>query len=119
MREYIFEKIDKTPNLLGFANVEIIENDPVPAGIDLKSVFKTLERTFPPHYFKSLESIVIGHLDEFSERNVNAVYRDKSFYITNQQRGVNDLIDDIVHEFAHHLEILYPENIYSDKSVID
>ena len=62
--------------------------------------------------------VKIQHLDVFDEKKVNALYRDGIFYITNQQSGTKDIVDDLVHEFAHHMETLYPEEIYSDRSVI-
>ena len=39
------------------------------------------------------------------------------FYITNDQDNAADLIDDIIHEFAHHVEMLYPEEIYGDEKL--
>ena len=39
--------------------------------------------------------------------------------IINIDKDEKDLIDDIVHELAHHLEVLFPEQIYSDVSLIN
>ena len=90
----------------------------MPEKVDLDNILKTIENTFPSHYFDKLRSINIEHLPVFDERDINAMYKDNVFYITNKQDNTRDLLDDIVHEFAHHMEILYPEEIYSDKSVI-
>ena len=49
---------------------------------------------------------------------MNAVYRDNTFYITNRQENTKDILDDVVHEFAHHLETIFPEEIYSDQALI-
>ena len=77
-----------------------------------------IEKNFPSHYFDKLEAIVICHLDEFDERDTNALYRDNKFYISNKLKDASDLMDDIVHEFAHHMETLFPEMIYSDQALI-
>jgi len=69
-------------------------------------------------FVRGLEAVVIQHLDEFDERDVNAVYKDKTLFITNQQENTQDLIDDMVHELAHHLETIFPEKIYSDTSLV-
>ena len=119
MREYIQEKVKNTTRHFKFGNIEVIEEDPMPPGFNLGAVLKAVENVFPSHYFNDLKGIRIVHLDEFDKRDVNAVYRDKTFYISNQQDGVNDLLDDIIHEFAHHLETLYPEIIYSDQALIN
>ena len=107
MKDYIFEKVKNTTRFFKFGNIPIEEVDPLPEEINLNAIFKALEQNFPPHYFKDLDGIVIRHNKEFDERDVNAVYRNNKFYITNKQSGTNDLMDDLVHEFAHHMETIF------------
>ena len=118
MREYITEKVRHTTRHFRFGNVDVEELEAVPESINLPAILKAIENNFPSHYFQKLNGIKIGHTDEFDARNVNAVYRDRVFHITNRQENTKDLMDDIVHEFAHHMETLFPELIYSDKSLI-
>jgi hypothetical protein len=118
MRDYIFEKVKNTPRYFKFGGIEVNEKDPLPPNIDLDAVFKVVEEKIPSHYFTGLKGVVIQHLEEFDAREVNAVYRDGYFYITNQQSNASDILDDIVHEFAHHLEAIYPEDIYADQKLI-
>ena len=119
IEEYIFEKNNNTTRHFRFGNIPVIETDPVPDNIDVYSIFKSVEKNLPNHYFNGVESVVISHLPEFDEREVNAVYRDNKFYISNQQDNGNDLLDDIIHEFAHHLETQHPELIYEDRKLIE
>lgn len=119
MREYIEDKVQNTTRHFKFGNTEVIEDDPMPVGFNLEAVLKSIEMTLPSHYFNNLKGIRIGHLEEFDTRDVNAVYRDRTFYISNQQESIADLLDDIIHEFAHHLETLFPEVIYSDQALIN
>ena len=119
MRDYIFEKVKNTPHHFRFGGVRIEERDPLPADINLNAILKAIENNLPSHYFHKLKGIVIQHNEEFDEREVNAVYRDGTFYITNQQSNTKDIIDDLVHEFAHHLETLYIQEIYGDESLIN
>ena len=119
MRTYIENKVQNTPRHFKFGNIQVIEDQPISSDFNINAVLKAIEKVFPSHYFTNLKGIRIGHLDEFDKRGVNAVYRDKTFYISNQQDGVTDLMDDIIHEFAHHLETLYPELIYSDQALIN
>ena len=53
----------------------------------------------------------------FDKKDANALYDNGIFYITNKQDNAADIIDDIIHEFAHHVEMLYPEEIYADQKI--
>jgi hypothetical protein len=70
-----------------------------------------------PKFFKALKGVEIGHQEIFDKRDANAIYKDGTFYITHEQDNAEDLIDDIIHEFAHHVEMLYPEEIYGDQKI--
>jgi hypothetical protein len=118
MREYIFEKVKNTTRHFDFGNVEVNIEDPLPPNINLKAILKSVEKTFPSHYFHNLKGVKVKHSEEFDKREVNAVYRDGIIHVTNQQDNAQDILDDIVHEFAHHMETIFPELIYSDKALI-
>ena len=109
MREYITERVKNMTRHFKFGNIDVQELEPTPDGINLQAIFKTIENNFPSHYFQNLTGVKIGHTEEFDEREVNAVYRDGVFHISNRQDHTKDLMDDIVHEFAHHVETLFPE----------
>ena len=117
MRDYILEKVENSTRYFRFGGIDVIEVDPVPEGIDLQAIFHSLEKLFPARYFKDLKEVRIEHIPEFDQRSTNAMYRDGVFYITNQQDDAKDIIDDVIHEFAHHLEMLYPTEIYSDENL--
>jgi hypothetical protein len=118
MREYISEKVKYTTRNFKFGNIKVQELEPTPEKINLSAIFKAIESNFPPHYFQKLKGVKIGHTQEFDDRDVNAVYRDGMFHITNRQENTKDLMDDIVHEFAHHVETIFPELVYSDETLI-
>ena len=71
----------------------------------------------PSKFFQGIKGIYIGHQEIFDKRNANAVYSDGAFYITHEQDNAADLINDVVHEFAHHVEMLHPEEIYGDETI--
>ena len=79
MRDYILEKVKDTPRYFKFGPVPVEIVDPLPDHINLNAIFKALETNLPAHYFSGLNGVKIQHLDEFDEREVNAVYRDKTF----------------------------------------
>lgn len=118
MKNYIRERVSSTTRHFRFGNIRVEEIDPIPEDINLSAIFKALENNLPSHYFENLEAIRIEHLPEFEKRKVNAVYRDRVFYISNKQDNTEDIMDDLVHEFAHHVETIFPEMIYSDQALI-
>jgi hypothetical protein len=117
MREYILEKVNSTPKFINLNGVDVEINDDLPEGFNVRSIFKTIEQRIPSHFFVNLDKIRIENDEEFRERDINALYRDNQFIISPKQKNANDLIDDIIHEFAHHVETLFTEEIYSDEKI--
>ena len=117
MKQYIKEKTKNTTKYFRFGGIEVQEMDPMPNNVNLGAVLKAVENNLPSHYFTNLEKVVIGDFEEFEDREINALYRDNSLLITNQQDNSADLLDDIVHELSHHVETLYTDEIYGNGSV--
>ena len=117
MREYILEKTKDTTRHFKFGNIPVFQRDELPSDIDSQNVFKSIEKLIPRKFFHGLKGVQIGHHEIFDKRDANALYKDGIFYITHDQDNAADLIDDIVHEFAHHVEMLYPEEIYGDQKL--
>ena len=117
MREYILQKINNTPKFINLNGVDVEINDELPENFNVRSIFKAIEQKIPSHFFVNLNKIRIENDEEFRKRDINALYRDNQFIISPKQKNENDLIDDIVHEFAHHVETLFTEEIYSDEKI--
>lgn len=117
MIEYILEKVKDTTRHFKFGSVPVFQRDELPNDIDSQQIFQSIEKIIPRKFFQNLKGVEIGHHEIFDKRDANAVYKDGIFYITNKQDNAADLIDDIVHEFAHHVEMLYPEQIYGDQKL--
>jgi hypothetical protein len=117
IRNYITENKNQALNSLRFRGIEVEEIDPLPDSISLRDIVKYIVRKLPSHFFQHLDKIRIQHLPEFDERHITAVYKDDAFYITNQQENMEDILDDVVHEFAHHVETLYTDFIYKDGEI--
>lgn len=90
---------------------DAIENE----DIDLEEVVAKAENHIPSHMLSEVEMIIIGHFEEFEERNLNAFYSDGCLHISQIQDNEDDLLDDIVHEIAHSLEEPHGYEIYGDK----
>ncbi len=112
IRDYILESKDSNTNHFRIHGIDVVEVDPLPPTIELPQLMNQIKDVLPEHFFRGLDKVAIKHLEEFNERHITAVYKDNSIYITNQQKNVKDLIDDIIHEFAHHVETLLTDEIY-------
>jgi len=88
-----------TPN-----GINVYVKDPLTNGLDMEEIVNTVEERIPSRFLSEVEMIIVGQLEEFEDRQINAMYKDGCLYITNEQDDADDLIDDIVHEMAHAIE---------------
>ena len=104
---------EKNISLHGVVPV-IVKDELLNDGISLSSIISKIENIVPQYFIHGLDSIYVGEFDQFGDRGINAFYDDGSLYISNVQDDENDMIDDIVHEIAHHVEENHGMDIYSD-----
>ena len=116
--EYIFEKVQNTTRFFKFGPIEVEEMEPVSGNVNLQAIFKTVEDHFPNHYFRNLKAVKIGNFEDLKNKNFSALYDDGIFYINNLQPDSQSILNDVVHEFAHHLENIYTDFIYGDDSIV-
>ena len=117
MRNYIAEKVYNTLQHFNFGGIAVAIDDPLPGNLDLKSVLKVVEKNIPKVLYSDIEQIRVGDYDFFEERDINALYKDGVLFISNDQDDFNDLLDDVIHEIAHHVEEKLPEMIYGDQLI--
>lgn len=85
--------------------------------VNIQNVINTLSTKIPKKLFYGVDGVYVAHLPEFDERLINAVYKDDALYITNRQDDNIDMIDDIVHELAHSIEVHFYEEVYGDDDI--
>ena len=118
-KEYILERLRSTNIQKNIFGVPIRMVDKLPENIDFDFVVSLLENKIPKLFFRKLKAVHIEHLEEFTKRDINALYKDGILYVTNEQDNTDDLVDDIIHELAHHVETVYLEDVYTDNTVKD
>lgn len=118
MIDYITEKVENTTRFFKFGSVAVEEIEPVSGTVNLPLIFKTVEKSFPSHYFKDLKAVKIGNFLDLQNKDFSALYDDGIFYISNTQPDSQSILNDVVHEFAHHLEKVYTDFIYGDESIV-
>tara|TARA_R110002110_G_scaffold125184_6_gene302916 strand:- start:5023 stop:5724 length:702 start_codon:yes stop_codon:yes gene_type:complete len=85
--------------------------------IDVEKAVSKLESLIPTQLLSEIEMIIIGHFDEFEERDITAFYKDGTLHISNIQDNEDSLLDNMVHETAHAVEVAYGYEIYSDLKI--
>tara|TARA_Y100001963_G_C6791749_1_gene455875 strand:- start:4517 stop:5218 length:702 start_codon:yes stop_codon:yes gene_type:complete len=87
--------------------------------VDVEKAVSRLESLIPTQLLNEVEMIIIGHFDEFDERNINAFFKDGTIHVSNIQESEDDLLDDLIHETAHANETAYGYEIYGDSKIKD
>jgi len=97
--------------------IEVMIVDPINDNINIKSVLNKCLKQVPSHLLTNLDVIYIGQFKHLIDRQVQAIYKDSSIFMTNHQVDEQDMVDDIIHEIAHSVEEIYKSEIYSDNSL--
>ena len=104
-----------------FSNISIFVQDPIPSEVNLNAVLQTVENSLPKKFIENtgVEMILIGQFQELKDREIQSVWKpsEGSIYVTNEQDSEEDMIDDLVHEFAHAVEDRFGFEIYSDDQI--
>ena len=77
MNQYIKEKTKTTTRFFKNGGIEVKQIDKMPDDVNLDAVLKAIETNLPSHYFSGLQKVMIGDFEEFEDRGINALYRDK------------------------------------------
>jgi hypothetical protein len=110
--------LEESGNFYTPTGVQIFSKDPlIDDSVDMDSVVAKFEATLPDHLRDEVEMIIVGHFEEFEERDINAFYKDGTLHVSNFQSDGDSLLDDLVHETAHSLEDAHGHFIYGDQKL--
>jgi len=98
-------------------NIPLIIKDPFVIDINVDAVFDSVSKLVPTKFFSFVDAIYVGDFDIMREREINAMYKDGTIYVSNYQSDEEDMIDDIIHELAHAVEDNYMMQIYGDNQI--
>jgi len=112
------ESVEQNPlGEISVMGLKIYIKEPVPEHVHIKySVYYILEK-MPKMFYENINRIIIGQFPFLKKREVDAIYKDKCIYVTNNQESNESLIADIIHELAHAFEDQYREDIYGDLEI--
>ena len=100
-----------------FDNVQVYVNEELPQNVDIRVVLDKVSEKVPAYLTSNLDSIQVGYINQFEKKNVNALYKNGTIYVTNYQDNNEDMVDDIVHEMAHAVEEVFTKDLYRDKKI--
>mgnify|MGYP001565349101 CR=1 FL=1 len=119
LKDYIVESYS-TKNILSIYDVYVQIKDPIEnTQIQLDKICLDVKRLLKKELLMNIDVIYIGVFEELEEKNVQALYKDRTIYLSNKIKTESELIKNIIHEVAHSLEdISYYENIvYGDNTL--
>lgn len=91
--------------------------EPVPEHVNVRYALSYVLEKMPKVFFKNLNRIIVGQFPFLKKREVDAIYKDRCIYITNNQETNESLIADIIHEIAHAFEESHREELYGDMKI--
>ena len=98
-------------------NIPLIVKDPFVIDINVETVFDRVSELVPTKFFSFIDAIYVGDFDIMREREINAMYKDGTIYVSNYQSDEEDMVDDIIHEIAHAVEDNFMMQIYGDNQI--
>lgn len=104
----------KSESKFSFKGLEVVIKDPLPKSVNFKQVLRKVTNMLPEHFFIGINQIKIGIFDKLQSRGFQGMYQNKIIYLTNQHKDDNSIIDDLIHEISHSVEIKFKDLVYSD-----
>lgn len=103
-----------TSNHFSLNGIEIKIKDPLPKSIDFKLVVRRAFSKVPSHLLTNLKSIKVGQFDHLIKKGFEGLYQNNTIYLSNEHVDEDSIIDDLIHEISHSVEVKFKEIIYSD-----
>jgi hypothetical protein len=97
--------------------IKVFVQEPFVSDVDLDKIISEYEAKIPQHLRDEVEMIIVGHFDEFEERQITAFYESGTIYLSNTQTDEETILEDIIHETSHSIESPYGYEIYGDEQM--
>ena len=94
--------------------LKVVVKDAPPSNISVNRVIEKLLRKVPSKLLIGLRMITVGIFEELVNFERQAMYKNSTIFVTNDQESDEDMLDDIIHEVAHLVEEKHNIKIYGD-----
>jgi len=110
---YIKESAAKQKEYYLYGHIPVfVKDDDLADEVDVEELIDELQSRIPMVFVNNVDVVYIG---EFSElKGKNALYLDGAIYVTSQEPTTEDMLEDMIHEIAHSVELDQGAHIYGD-----
>ena len=102
--ENIKNKVNRHFSVSG---VEVKIKNPLPKSINFRKVVNKAFSRIPNHLLSNLKSIKVGQFDNLKEKGFQGLYQNNTIYLSNEHVDEASIIDDLIHEIAHSVEVKF------------
>ena len=95
-------------------DTDFIIKNPLPKEIDILKIIALLKNNLPSDCFQGTRNVYFGQFEKLKKRKLTALHHEGNIYIDNNVKSEKDLLDDLIHEFAHRFEENNAEKLYED-----
>ena len=115
-QNYIIQK-EKNSNNFKVGGIFVSVKDSRLKNESLKAHILTALKKVSSIFLRGLKNIYIGSFRELESRNLTALYKNNSIYLSSSISSYEDIVDDIIHEVAHHVETMYQSELSADGEI--
>jgi len=100
--------------------IEFVLDKPLKKDIDIEKVMGLLRSNLPVSSYVGINNVYFGEFDILKKRSLTALHHKDNIYISSEEMSSEkEILDDLVHEFAHRFEENNSEKIYEDGKIIN
>lgn len=100
--------------------IEFILDKPLGKDIDIEKVIGLLKNNLPISSYLGINNVYFGDFEILKKRSLTALHHKDNIYVSSEElTSEKEILDDLVHEFAHRFEENNAEMIYEDGKVIN
>lgn len=121
MSENVKKYINKSQPLIReyvIGDMAFVVKDGLVGNLDVSGVLQLI-KNMPLPIQQTVDAVYIGDFPFLKKREVDALFDQRTIYVSNEQQSVQELLKNIVHEFAHGCEETYYEDVYGDSAIKD
>lgn len=109
--------LEQKQNFYTSEGIKVFVQEPFVGPVSLDDIISDFEGLIPSHLRDEVEMIIVGHFDEFEERQITAFYDSGTIYLSNTQTDSEVVLEDIIHETSHSIESVYGYELYGDEQM--
>ena len=98
--------------------IDFVIKDPLPDNVSIEKVMGLLRANLPVSCYTGLKNVYFGSFEILDKRKLTALhYKDNIYIDSTNVDNEKDVLDDLIHEFAHRFEENNAEAIYEDGKI--